>query len=135
MIELNLLKEKYTNYKKMLEFCGDDYVMNNYIVPELAKRNIFFEIFCGDEYEYFDEKGETITREEYEQKQNNSEDVCEQLCEVYQYFIISERTAERLKEYTNELVIYNYDLDLYILCVCHLGTSWDIVAANWKEQL
>ena len=55
--------------------------------------------------------------------------------DVYQYFIIGSGDAERLKEYTNELVYYCEDLDLYILGVCHFGTPWNGVSANWKDEI
>ena len=51
--------------------------------------------------------------------------------EVYQYYIID--SADRFEQYTNELIIYNEDLNLYILCVRHYGTSWEYVSANWKK--
>ena len=57
----------------------------------------------------------------------------ERYFDIYQYFIIDSTGAERLKEYTNEIVLYNEDLDLYLLCVCHFGTAWNGVPANWKE--
>ena len=47
--------------------------------------------------------------------------------EVFQYFIISESGAELLADYTNELVYYSYDLDVYLWGVTHYGTSWDYV--------
>ena len=54
--------------------------------------------------------------------------------DVYQYFIIDDRDAERLKEYTNELVYYCEVLDMYILGVTHFGTPWNGVPANWKDD-
>ena len=130
---LKELREKRKTYRDMIEFCGDDLILNNYIIPELAKQNIFFETLCGDEWEYLDEEGNIISRQEYEQKQENGEEVSEQPVDIYQYFIISGQTAERLQTYTNEIVLYNEDLDLNILCVCHFGTSWGGVPANWKD--
>lgn len=36
----------------------------------------------------------------------------------------------------NEEEDYYYDvLDLYILGVCHLGTPWSGVEANWKDEI
>ena len=45
--------------------------------------------------------------------------------EVYQYYIISDNGADILKRYTHEIVIYNAELDMYVWCVTHWGTSWD----------
>lgn len=51
---------------------------------------------------------------------------------VYQDYIISEYGYEILSEYTDELVFYNENLDLYIWAVTHFGTSWDYVLTDIK---
>ena len=109
---LKELREKRTNYREMINFCCDGMILNNDIIQELSKSDsYYFDVFCGLDY---DEEEDTYT-------------------EVYQYYIINYQDAERLAEYTNELVYYNEALDLYILGVTHWGTSWDYVPANWKE--
>ena len=50
--------------------------------------------------------------------------------EVFQYYIISDNGAEILKEWTNELVWYNSELDMYVWGVTHWGTSWDYVLTD-----
>lgn len=127
------LREKRKNYADMVDFCTDSLIMNNYIVPELEKDGYLFEPYCGDYMEYYDKNGEEMTREEYEEKYNNGEEVYEEYRDIYQYFIIDGGAADRFADYTNELILYNEALDLYLLCVCHFGTSWQDVAANWKE--
>lgn len=107
------LKEKRTTYADMIDFCCDNMVLNNSIMPELSARGFYFDVYCApdnddDEYYYDDE--------------------------IYQQFIISERDAERLAEYTNEIVYFNEELDLYLLCVTHYGTMWSGVSANWKSE-
>lgn len=52
--------------------------------------------------------------------------------EVYQYYIISDSGASFLRDYTNELVFYNEQLDLYLWGITHFGTSWDYVLTNIK---
>ena len=52
--------------------------------------------------------------------------------EFYQYYIISSYGAEILSDYTNETVLYNAELDMYLWCVDHWGTSWDYVLTNIK---
>ena len=47
--------------------------------------------------------------------------------EIFQYYIISESGAELLADYTNEIVYYSDDLDVYLWGVTHYGTSWDYV--------
>lgn len=53
---------------------------------------------------------------------------------IYQYYIISEYTAETLQKYTNEIILYNEDLDMYLLGVCHLGTPWDYILTDIKIE-
>ena len=110
---LERLKETRTTYKEMIEFCCDNLVMNNYIIRELSEKGFYFDIENGTDYD---------EEEDY-------------YYDVYQYFIIGDRDAERLKEYTNELVYYCEDLDLYILGVTHFGTPWNGVPANWKDEI
>lgn len=50
--------------------------------------------------------------------------------EVFQWFIISDNGAEILKEWTNELVVYNRELDMYLWGVTHWGTSWTHVLTD-----
>ena len=107
------LKAERTSYREMIDFCCDNLIMNNYIVQELNEKGFCFEIENGTDYD-------------------EEEDF---YYDVYQCFIIDSRDAERLKEYTNELVYYCEDLDLYILGVCHFGTPWNGVPANWKDEI
>lgn len=50
--------------------------------------------------------------------------------EIFQYFIISDNGAEILKDYTEEQVFYNEELDMYVWGVTHYGTSWDYVLTD-----
>lgn len=52
--------------------------------------------------------------------------------EVYQYYIISDYGARILREYTDELVFYNEQLDLYLWGITHFGTSWNYVLTDIK---
>lgn len=52
--------------------------------------------------------------------------------EVYQYYIVSDYGARILSDYTDELLFYNEELDLYLWGVTHFGTSWDYVLTNIK---
>ena len=110
---LERLKKTRTTYKEMIDFCCDNLVMNNYIIQELSEKGFCFEIENGADYD-------------------EEEDF---YYDVYQCFIIGSGDAERLKEYTKELVYYCEDLDLYILGVCHFGTPWGGVPANWKDEI
>lgn len=50
--------------------------------------------------------------------------------EVYQYYIISDYGARILREYTDEIVYYNEQLDMYLWGITHFGTSWDYVLTD-----
>lgn len=50
--------------------------------------------------------------------------------EIFQYFIISDNGAEILKNWTNEIVFYNEELDMYVWGVTHCGTSWSYVLTD-----
>lgn len=58
------------------------------------------------------------------------EDDCENPHEIFQYYIISEYGADILERYTDEIVYYNEQLDLYLWGITHFGTSWDYVLTN-----
>lgn len=134
---LQNLKETRKSYAQMVEFCADSLILNNYIVEELTKQNFYFEDFAGStSYEvYFNENGDEIEREEFETLEEQGAEVYTdyRYLEIYQYYIIDGAAAERFKEYTNEIIIYNEQLDLYILCVTHWGTCWAGVPSNWID--
>ena len=52
--------------------------------------------------------------------------------EVYQYYIITDSGASFLEEYTDEIVYYNQQLDMYVWGITHFGTSWDYVLTDIK---
>lgn len=53
---------------------------------------------------------------------------------IMQDFIISTYGYEVLKEYTDEIVFYNEDLDVYVWGVTHWGTNWSDVLTNVKLE-
>lgn len=110
---LNNLKAEKTTYRDMINFCCDNMILNNDIIPNLSNKGFYFDTFCGTDYD---------EEEDY-------------YFDVYQYYIIGSADAERLEEYTNELVYYCEELDMYILGVCHFGTPWNGVSANWKAEI
>ena len=50
--------------------------------------------------------------------------------EIYQYFIVSNVGACILKKFTNELVYYNRELELYVWAIDHYGTPWSDVLTD-----
>lgn len=69
----------------------------------------------GDFYDYYDKDGNECSEEEAEE---------EHYKDVYQWFLIDEGTANRLKNHTGELIFYSEKLDIYVLGVTHYGTLW-----------
>lgn len=55
--------------------------------------------------------------------------------EVYQYYIITYNGARLLVEFTDELVFYNEELDMYLWGITHYGTSWDYVLTDIKLRV
>ena len=56
----------------------------------------------------------------------------DEYCDIYQYYIIGENGANILQDYTNEIVFYNDELNMYVWGVTHWGTSWDYVLTDIK---
>ena len=52
--------------------------------------------------------------------------------EVYQYYIIPGHGYAFLRDYTDEIVYYHEELDLYLWGITHFGTSWDYVLTDIK---
>ena len=52
--------------------------------------------------------------------------------EVFQYYIISDYGFHILKDYTDEIIYYHQDLDMYVWGITHFGTSWDYVLTDIK---
>lgn len=50
--------------------------------------------------------------------------------DIYQYYIISQSGFEILQRFTDEIVFYNEELDMYVWGVTHYGTSWDYVLTD-----
>lgn len=80
----------------------------------------------SSEYKVFekeiDEMRERI--EELENEEDNSE--------IFQYYIISDAGAQILEDWTNEIVFYNEELDMYVWGVTHWGTAWSYVLTDIK---
>ena len=54
--------------------------------------------------------------------------------EVYQYYIITYYGAKFLEDYTDEIVYYHEELDMYLWGITHFGTSWDYVLTDIKLE-
>ena len=55
--------------------------------------------------------------------------------DIFQWYIIDDNGAGILKDYTDEIVFYNSELDMYLWGVTHYGTSWDYVLTDIEIEL
>ena len=98
-------KNGYLDYTTLAK--AFDAVLNNDIISKTQEIG-FWELENGCEY---DEETEEYT-------------------DIYQYYIISDNGAEILKNWTNEILFYNEELDMYVWGVTHYGTSWNYVLTD-----
>lgn len=105
----NIIVKKRNTYNSMINYCCDNQLILNNTIINYDIEN--WEVFAGSIY--------NLETGAYEY--------------IYQYYIIAEYDAIRLSELTNETVLYNNNLDIYLLAVKHFGTSWDYVSSNWKS--
>lgn len=103
------LEHGYLDYQALAGIVGD-MVLNNTIHTagyledwELVSGQDYWE--DGDDIEYMD---------------------------VYQEYIISESGYDFLSKYTDEIVYYNEDLNVYLWGITHYGTAWSHVLTNIK---
>ena len=99
------LKNGYLDYYTLSKIIGDG-VLNNNIVEHTGYEN--WELING-----------------YEEDEDG-------WYEVYQYYIISGVGYSFLRDYTDEIVYYHEDLDMYVWGITHFGTSWDYVLTDIK---
>lgn len=52
--------------------------------------------------------------------------------EINQYFIVDDKGAEIIQEYTNDPLFYNEELNMYVWGITHCGKSWDYVLTDIK---
>ena len=100
------LANGYLDYYTLAEIV-DNYVLNNSIFEYVGYEN--WELVSGVEV---NEDGD--------------------LYDIYQYYIIGYHGYLFLSEYTDELVFYNENLDMYLWGITHFGTSWDYVLTDIK---
>ena len=99
------LENGYLDYYTLSKIVGDS-VLNNSIVPYIGY------------YEW-----EIV---------NGCEENEEGYYDVYQYYIISDAGARFLQDFTDEIVYYHNELDMYVWGITHFGTSWDYVLTDIK---
>lgn len=107
-------------------------MIKNYkeIVAEITKdKNCNNIILCNNIVEVDEDLFDNLEVGNLYKNVENEED--EQPREFYQYYLmdINDYDIEYAREHYNNIVVicYSEKLDLYVLCVDHLGTSWDCV--------
>lgn len=103
------LKHGYLDYHTLSKIVGDC-VLNN---------NIFEYVGYGN----------------WELESGEEENADGYFYDVYQYYIVSYAGARFLGEFTDELVFYNEELDMYLWGITHFGTSWDYVLTDIKLKV
>lgn len=78
---------------------------------------------------------EYVGYENWELEHGEEEDEDGYYNEVYQYYIIDYSGARFLGEYTDELVYYHEELDMYLWGITHFGTAWDYVLTDIKLRV
>lgn len=100
------LENGYLDYHTLSKLVGDC-VLNNNIYEYVGYGN--WELESGEEE---DEDGDFY--------------------EIYQYYIVADYGARFLADFTDEIVFYNEQLDMYLWGITHFGTSWDYVLTDVK---
>ena len=100
------LENGYLDYLTLSKIVGD-MVLSNYMMTYTG--SLGWELVNGDD---IDEDGEYH--------------------EIYQWYIITEQGANFLQEYTDEIVYFHEEMDIYVWGITHFGTSWDYVLTDIK---
>lgn len=98
-----MAKAFYTDYKTAVHWCGNSLILCNDI--EKIDENLYDEA----RFNWYDEETDTYT-------------------EIFQYFLTDCSLSDvEYLEKTFEGILFTYSnlLDLFVLCVDHLGTPWD----------
>lgn len=94
-------------YQDFLDFANGDVILCNNIGKDFDK----LELENGSEFNEYDEYKD-----------------------IYQYYIISDDMAGFIKQFTDEILFYHNELDVYVWAITHYGTSWNSVDIEIKKQ-
>lgn len=108
------LQKGYIDYDTLAKLF--DAIINNNIIAKTQGIG-YWECVNGSEYYETEDENGIISDESYD---------------IYQYYIISQYGFEILQQFTDEIVLYNEELNMYVWGVTHYGTSWDNVLTDIK---
>lgn len=94
-----------------------DHVLNNSIFEFGQGIGYGWELVNGFDFDY---------EEEYEEEK---EEIIKEP-EVFQWYIVSDSGAQIIQDYTNEILYYHDELNIYLWGVTHCGTGWDYVLTD-----
>ena len=94
--------------------------------------------FLGGLCAEYEKRMQTI-EEEIEKTQDEINELQTEMDEsigadVFQWYIISDSGDDLLEYWTNEIIYYNEELDMYLWGVTHWGTSWDYVLTDIRIE-
>lgn len=110
---------------KFMGFEVSDYAKENGYVDYGTLAKCFDAVLCNAMSSRIGETMDLVHGTDYDEENDSYYD-------VYQYFIIDNQGYELLKEYTDEIVYYDSELDVYVWGVTHFGTSWSYVLTDIK---
>lgn len=124
----SIMDNRYLEYEDWIQINGKK--NHDEAIADVDRKIDVYEylLYCVDD-ENEKEKIESDLQNLYDERNELIDDEYD-LPDVFQYFIVSESGAEILKEWTDELVWYNEELDLYVWGVCHYGTHWSYVLTD-----
>ena len=121
------LDNGYVDYKTLSEIMGNCILNNEIIKYEVDN----WEVVNGSEIKYYDSKADDYVEES---EIENWDDIEEKYIDIFQYYIIDNWGVEILSNYTDEIILYNEKLDVYLWGITHWGTSWDYVLTDIKIE-
>ena len=115
-------------YKDFTEFFGINPILNNNLINYHE-----FEFKNGEEFTYYDAEGNIIDEFEYRKDKRNGKEVYKEQSEIFQYFIVSPYDATTIERYTDDIILYSNELDLYLWGIEHYGAPWDMVPIELRN--
>ena len=120
------LENGYVDYRTLADVV-EDCVLCNAMADRYGNT---LEWVSGEMFRYYDidDGYEEITREEAEERE--WEDIEQEVIDIYQWYIISDLGAQFLMRETDEIIMHDEELDVYVWCITHWGTSWGYVLTS-----